>query len=200
MIQKAPPSDAAEPSKDALADAIEAIAARADRGAFAVVFRYFAPRVKGYVLKLGASQAEAEEVTQDAMLSVWRKAAQFDRKQASASTWVFTIARNRRIDIIRRERRPAFDPNDPFFVPEGNDAADAPLNASYRQDRIAEALKALPPEQYALVQEAFFKAKTHAEIAEESKLPLGTVKSRLRLAFGRLRSSLAKASIDGDDL
>jgi RNA polymerase sigma-70 factor (ECF subfamily) len=188
------------PTREALADAVEAIGRAEDRQAFALLFRHFAPKIKGYVLKLGASNAEAEEVAQDAMLTVWRKAASFDRRQASVSTWVFTIARNRRIDIVRKEKRPEFDPSDPMLVPDQEIAPDAALSASERQERLSAAMQTLPPEQYNLVREAFYMAKTHAEIAEQAKLPLGTVKSRLRLAFGRLRSALAGENIEGDDL
>lgn len=188
------------PSREALADAVEAIAAREDRQAFALLFRHFAPKIKGYVLKLGASNAAAEEVAQDAMLTVWRKAATFDRSQASVSTWIFTIARNRRIDIIRKEKRPEFDPSDPLLVPEAETAPDAALSASERQERLSAAIQTLPQEQMDLVREAFYLAKTHAEIAEQTKLPLGTVKSRLRLAFARLRRALAGEKIEGDDL
>ena len=88
--------------REALADLVEAIARRADRGAFAALFRHFAPKIKGYLIKLGADRGQAEELTQEVMLTVWRKAATFDRRQASVSTWLFTIARNRRIDAVRR--------------------------------------------------------------------------------------------------
>lgn len=188
------------PTREALADAVESIAKSADRQAFGLLFRHFAPKIKGYVLKLGSSNAEAEEVAQDAMLTVWRKAASFDRTQASVSTWIFTIARNRRIDIIRKEKRPEFDPSDPMLVPEAEIAPDAALSATERQERLSAAIQTLPPEQLDLVREAFYIAKTHAEIAEQTKLPLGTVKSRLRLAFGRLRRALAGDKIEGDDL
>jgi RNA polymerase sigma-70 factor, ECF subfamily len=197
-VSGADPSGA--PSREALADAVAAIAQTGDRQAFALLFRHFAPKIKGYVLKLGASKAEAEEVAQDAMLTVWRKAASFDRTQASVSTWIFTIARNRRIDIIRKEKRPEFDPSDPMLVPEDAIAPDAAMSATERQERLAAAIQTLPPEQLDLVREAFYQAKTHAEIAEQTKLPLGTVKSRLRLAFARLRRALAGESIQGDDI
>jgi RNA polymerase sigma-70 factor (ECF subfamily) len=187
-------------SREALADAVEAIAAAQDREAFALLFRHFAPKVKGYVLKMGASRAEAEEVMQDAMLTVWRKAASFDRTQASVATWIFTIARNRRIDVIRKEKRPEYDPSDPMLVPEDAVAPDAALSASERQERLAAAIQGLPQEQLDLVKEAFYQAKTHAEIAAQTKLPLGTVKSRLRLAFARLRRALSGDNIEDGDL
>ena len=192
MVQRMP-SAAAEPRTDldreALADLIEAIALRADKAAFAQLFRLFAPKIKGYLVKLGAGP-QAEELTQEVMLTVWRKASTFDRKQASVSTWLFTIARNRRIDAIRKERRPELDPEDPMLVPEAPLSPDEQLQARDREARVAEAIKALPPEQAELLRQAFYLAKSHSEIAAEMKLPLGTVKSRLRLAFGRMRKVL----------
>jgi RNA polymerase sigma-70 factor (ECF subfamily) len=191
------PPAAAEPrtilDREELADLVEAIASRADRAAFAQLFRHFAPKIKGYLVKLGAG-AQAEELTQEVMLTVWRKAASFDRRQASVSTWLFTIARNRRIDVIRKERRPELDPEDPMLVPEAPPSPDAMLQARDREARVAEAIKTLPPEQSELLRQAFYLAKSHSEIAGEMSLPLGTVKSRLRLAFGRLRKVL-----DGED-
>jgi len=187
------PSAAAEPQgtldREALADLVEAIAVRADKGAFAQLFRHFAPKIKGYLLKLGAG-AQAEELTQEVLLTVWRKAASFDRRQASVSTWLFTIARNRRIDAVRKERRPELDPEDPMLVPEPPRLPDEQLQARDREARVSEAIKTLPAEQSELLRQAFYLAKSHSEIASETGLPLGTVKSRLRLAFGRLRKVL----------
>jgi RNA polymerase sigma-70 factor (ECF subfamily) len=199
LTRKLPELDPAV-SREALAAAVEAIAQAQDRQAFALLFRHFAPKIKGYVLKMGASRAEAEEVMQDAMLTVWRKAASFDKTQASVATWIFTIARNRRIDVIRKEKRPEFDPSDPMLVPDDAIAPDAALSAQERQERLATAMQGLPPEQLDLVKEAFYQAKTHAEIAAQTQLPLGTVKSRLRLAFGRLRRALSGENIEDGDL
>ena len=171
-------------SHDAL---IEAIAARRDKAAFADLFAHFAPRLKSYLLKLGADEPTAEEVVQEAMVMVWRKAESFDRRQASASTWIFTIARNKRIDRLRRERRPELDPNDPALVPDPEISADRSLEASQARGRLQEAIEKLPKEQSELIRLAYFEDKTHGEIAADSGLPLGTVKSRIRLALGRLR-------------
>jgi RNA polymerase sigma-70 factor (ECF subfamily) len=175
--------------REALADLVEAIAARADRGAFGQLFRHFAPKIKGYLVKLGAGP-QAEELTQEVLLTVWRKAASFDRNRASVSTWMFTIARNRRIDAVRKERRPEFDPEDPMLVPDAPPAPDEHLQVRDREAQVALAIKTLPPEQAELLRQAFYLAKSHSEIASEMNLPLGTVKSRLRLAFGRLRKVL----------
>lgn len=168
-----------------------AVGTTRDRAAFEAVFRHFAPRVKAYLLRLGAGPATAEDLAQEAMLSVWRKAALFDPAKASAATWIFTIARNLRIDAIRRERRPEFDPNDPAFVPEAETQADAGLVRSDDEARLREAIGNLSPEQAQVVELSFFADKPHSLIAKELGLPLGTVKSRLRLAMSRIRGAVA---------
>jgi RNA polymerase sigma-70 factor (ECF subfamily) len=176
--------------REAMADCIEAVAARQDKAAFAVLFDYFAPRLKGYLMKQGASGGQAEEVAQEVMITVWRKAGQFDRRQASVSTWLYTIARNRRIDVLRREKFPDYDPDDPMLLPSEAEQPDEAVAAGERQVKVREALDTLPAEQAELIQLAFFKGWSHSEIAENLDLPLGTVKSRLRLAFRKLKGSL----------
>ena len=169
---------------------IEAIAASQDKAAFRQLFDHFAPRLKSYLLRLGADLATAEDVAQEAMVMVWRKAVSFDRRQAGASTWIFTIARNKRIDRLRREQRPALDPEDPGLVPAEEPAPDRSLQNSQERQRIASAMRSLPDEQAELVRRAFFNDESHSMIAEESGLPLGTVKSRIRLALARLRHEM----------
>lgn len=166
---------------------IEAIAATADRTAFAELFAYFAPRLKSYLLRLGADPASAEEVVQESMLTVWRKAASFDSRQAGAATWIFTIARNRRIDRLRRERRPEIDPADPALAPPAPGDADAAVWSGQVEQRLRAAIESLPHEQSDLIRRAYFEDLSHSEIAKASGLPLGTVKSRIRLALQRLR-------------
>jgi RNA polymerase sigma-70 factor (ECF subfamily) len=174
---------------DGFAQMIGAIAASADREAFVALFNHFAPRVKSYMLRLGAAPPLAEELAQETLLTVWRKAGAFDAAKAAPSTWIFTIARNLRIDAARRERRgePVQDPSD---APEAEPAPDAALAALQSEDRIRLALRSLPVEQAEVVRLSFFSDKPHSEIAEALQLPLGTVKSRLRLAMGRLRDLL----------
>jgi RNA polymerase sigma-70 factor (ECF subfamily) len=181
----APPASPAPP----FAEMIAAIAARADRAAFAALFGHFAPRVKSYLLRLGAEPRLAEELAQETLLAVWRKAAAFDPGKAAPSTWIFTIARNLRIDAARRERRAA-PLDDPSDLPDADPAPDAALVAAQSGGRIRAALQALPPEQAEVIRLSYFSDKPHAEIAQELSLPLGTVKSRLRLAMGRLRELL----------
>lgn len=168
-------------------DLIEAVAKDRNRSAFAALFGHFAPRLKSYLMRLGTDNSAAEEVVQEAMVMVWRKAESFDRRQASASTWIFTIARNKRIDRLRRERRPELDPNDPALVPEPEQQADRTVESQQSRARILTAIEKLPDEQSELIRMAYFDDKSHAEIAAEKDLPLGTVKSRIRLALGRMR-------------
>lgn len=176
--------------RDRFADLMELVAARQDKAAFSQLFAYYGPRVKSYLLRLGADDGQAEELAQEVMVTVWRKAHLFDRRQASVSTWLFRIARNRRIDAIRRTRKPQLDPNDPLLLPAA--AADA-TEAIEQQDRervIRDAMQDLPEEQKALLRQAFYDGLSHREIAEQSGTPLGTVKSRMRLAFQKLRGRL----------
>jgi len=161
------------------------VAAQRDRAAFAALFAHFAPRVKAYLLRLGASPAIAEDLAQEALLNLWRKAHLFDPAKASAATWLFTIARNLRIDAIRRERRPELDPED--FLPEAAPAADDGMAMAEDEARLRAALKELPADQIQVVELSFFADKPHSQIAAELDIPLGTVKSRLRLAMARLK-------------
>ncbi|MGA9794415.1 MAG: sigma-70 family RNA polymerase sigma factor [Rhizomicrobium sp.] len=165
---------------------------RGDRAAFAALFGHFAPRVKSYLLRLGASSPLAEDLAQEAMLSIWRKAALFDPAKASASTWIFTIARNLRIDAIRRERHPEFDPNDPALVPDEEPRADARMMRDLDDANVHAALAKLSPDQAKVVQMSFFADKPQSQIAKELGVPLGTVKSRMRLAMAHIRAAIGK--------
>lgn len=180
-------------SADEAADIIEAIAARHDRAGFARLFSHFAPRIKSFIMRGGGDAEAAQEVAQEAMVLVWRKAASFDRRKASASTWIYTIARNKRIDLLRRNTRPAIETEDwlAAFSPEATDA-DQSIEADQTYMRVRELLGKLSADQLIVIQKAFFEDKTHTAIAEELKLPLGTVKSRIRLTLMRLRDSLER--------
>jgi len=172
---------------------LAAIAARQDRQAFAELFAHFAPRVKSYLQRTGASEGQAEEVAQETMLSVWRKATLFDAASAGAATWIFTIARNSRIDAIRRERRGGairVREVDAEFEIDPAPAADAQLAAGQSEARVREALAQLSGDQLRVVKMSFFEDIAHADIARTLAIPLGTVKSRLRLAMKRLRGLL----------
>jgi RNA polymerase sigma-70 factor (ECF subfamily) len=159
-----------------------------DHAAFAELFAHFAPRVKAFLMKSGADETTAEECAQDVMATLWRKAHQFDAQRASVSTWIFTIARNRRIDLIRREKRP-----EPEALPWGPEEEPQPaemLELRQESERLSAALKRLPDKQRDLVEKAYFGDLTHSQIAEATGLPLGTIKSRLRLALERLRHEM----------
>jgi len=162
-----------------------------DRAAFAVLFGHFAPRIKAYLMRLGAGPAQAEDLAQEAMLSLWRKAHLFDAAKASAGTWLFTIARNLFIDAIRREKRPELDADD--FMPEADAPPDDALALAEGEGRLRGALKLLPPDQAQVIALSFFADKPHSQIADELGIPLGTVKSRLRLAMARLRTAIGEA-------
>ena len=166
------------------------IAQRQCRSSFALLFARFGPRVKSYMLRLGAGPELAEELAQETLLAVWRKAGYFDPARASASTWIFTIARNLRIDAVRRERHPEDLENEPEMTPPPEAAADDLMAAGERDARLRQAIKTLPEEQAEVIRLSFFQDKAHGEISQRLGLPLGTVKSRLRLAMIRLRSQL----------
>lgn len=138
----------------------------------------------------GCDPASAEEVVQEVMVTLWRRAETFDPAQASASTWVFTIARNKRIDMIRRERRPEIDADDPALVPEAEPAADRVVESVQDSEQLHAALIVLPTEQQEILRLAYFEDLPHREIAQRCDMPLGTVKSRIRLALSRLRKSM----------
>lgn len=167
--------------------------ASGDRAAFARLFGHFAPRVKSYMLKLGMPAQRAEDLAQDTMLSVWRKASLYDPAKAEAATWVFTIARNLRIDALRRERHPEVSDDELLEHEDDRPRADELLDGDRRASRLRGALAALTPEQAEVVQLSFFADLAHPAIAERLDVPLGTVKSRLRLAMVKIRKAL------GDD-
>lgn len=180
---------------DQLSGLIVGIAKAGDRNAFASLFKHFAPRLKAFAIRQGVGATTAEELMQEAMLSVWRKAYTFDPKRATASTWVFTILRNKRIDMLRREHRPEVDIDD---VPERASeaaSADDDYQAKQTRDLLRDAMEDLPADQIEVLQKAFFEDKSHSVVAEELKLPLGTVKSRIRLALSRMRSKLPENQI-----
>jgi RNA polymerase sigma-70 factor (ECF subfamily) len=177
-------------SQLAFAAQLAAIARDRDRAAFLALYDYYAPRVKAYLKRLGAADAVAEDLAQEAMLAVWRKAEKYDPEKAAVGTWIFTIARNLRIDALRREQRPELMPDDPVLTPEAPVPADSSIDLARRQLRVREALRELPPEQADIVKLSFYGDKSHGEIALALGIPLGTVKSRMRLAFLRVRRAL----------
>lgn len=180
------PSHPGEATDEAL---LARVAAR-DRAAFATLFQRHAGRVKAFLLRSGGvSAAEADEAAQEVMLSVWRGAPGYDPHRAGGATWIYGIARNRRVDMARR-RRPAPDPNDPHFSPDPEPGAETRAAAADRDRAVRAALAELPPDQLEVVRLAFYDGLSHAEAAAALNQPLGTVKSRLRLAMARIRGAL----------
>jgi RNA polymerase sigma-70 factor (ECF subfamily) len=159
-----------------------------DQAAFVDLFRHFAPRVKAFLMKSGASESLAEECTQEVMATLWRKAHLFDPARASVATWIFTIARNRKIDALRKQRRP--EPEDLPWGPEAEPDQEDVLALQQESERLGQALAQLPEKQRELIMKAYFGDLSHSEIAEQTGLPLGTIKSRIRLALEKLRHEL----------
>ncbi|HEY5797266.1 MAG TPA: sigma-70 family RNA polymerase sigma factor [Bosea sp. (in: a-proteobacteria)] len=169
---------------------IAAIARSGDRDAFAALFDHFAPRVKGLLMRGGTSAELAEEIAQETLLSVWRKAAMFDPAKANASTWIATIARNRRIDFARRETRSRLSQVYEILDEEGPEQPDETISAAERDARVKAAMTGLSADQYRVVELAYIEGCSHQDVATRLAIPLGTVKSRLRLALSHLRGKL----------
>ena len=185
-----PAADTTVMSREYTAELLEAVASNRDKTAFGTLFEYYAPRVKAYLIRLGAQNEVAEELAQEVMTTAWTKASKYDRSQASVSTWLFTIARNRRIDVVRKERKSAtFDTN---LELHQSDVAwpDSIVDGELRDEKVRGAIADLPVDQAEVLYKGFFEGKSHTEIADELGIALGTVKSRTRLAYDRLRHAL----------
>lgn len=187
------PVDAVERAaggRDDLSAALVAVARRRDKEAFVRLFLHFAPRIKTYMMQLGMPDSRAEDVAQDTMLAVWRKAELFDPQKSAAATWIFTIARNLRIDQARRERHPEVPDDVLLEMADEQPLADAVVAHADDGERIRAAVDALSPEQAEVIRLSFFADLAHSAIARRLSLPLGTVKSRLRLAMMKVRDAL----------
>ncbi len=164
------------------------VAENRNKESFVQLFEHFAPRVKSFLMKGGTAQDVADELAQETMLTVWNKAPSYNPAQSGASTWIFTIARNKKIDALRKTGRFEVAPTDPELIP-ADDSPGRDMIRTQETEAMAEALKELPEEQAMLLRQSFFEDKSHADIAKETGLPLGTVKSRIRLALERLRKN-----------
>lgn len=181
-----------ESLEKSLAEDLRAVAERRDRQAFARLFAHFAPRIKAYLRRLGLDEAQAEELTQEVMLTVWQRAHQFDPKKASPSTWIFTIARNRRIDAFRRAPQAEFRPEEEAAGIAREEPEFAEREIALVREKLEKAIDELPPEQAEVLRRFYMEGRTHGEIADALGLPLGTVKSRIRLALGKLREKFGE--------
>jgi RNA polymerase sigma factor (sigma-70 family) len=165
-----------------------AVRDKRDRGAFSDLFDYFAPRLKGFFMRSGTSNGQAEEIVQEVMLTVWRKAAMFDPHRAQVSAWIYQIARNRHIDVIRKERRPVPEElrEDPGSEPDASQI----LSVEQESGKLKQAIARLKPDQRVIIEKAYMGELSHQEISTQTGLPLGTIKSRIRLGLERLRHEL----------
>lgn len=182
----------AMPTSEELNALVLAIAASSDRQAFAALFKHFAPRVKAFLMRSGTAEGLAEELVQETMIAVWRKAATFNPAQAAVSTWIFTIARNLRVDHFRRQgqREVQGDGTEADDMLDTAPALDDQLRTGRREKSVREAMCKLSPEQAQIVRLSFYEEHPHSRIALELGIPLGTVKSRVRLAVNHLRRLL----------
>lgn len=183
-------SDRARGAEPSAADLMRAVAFKRDKAAFRSLFEIFAPRIKAMLMRMGVEAELAEDIAQETMILVWRKAELFDPGRASAAAWIYTIARNLRIDRLRRDQRARLHAVLEILDDEAPERADAPLDAGERSLRVGDAMQRLPQDQMQVIELSFFDGLAHGEIASRLGIPLGTVKSRLRLAMARLREFL----------
>lgn len=161
-----------------------------DREAFRKLYEHFAPRIKAYAINQGFSQ-QAEVLVQEVMTNVWRNADKYTESLASVSTWIFTISRNQRIDLLRKMNRTkaevAVETEDLWQIPTEEDTTVRSIQSGSSEKYIHEAIATLPEEQMIAVRKVYYEGKTHQEVAEELNIPLGTLKGRLRLSLKKLR-------------
>jgi RNA polymerase sigma-70 factor (ECF subfamily) len=170
-----------------------AIAENRDKEAFRRLFDHFAPRIRGFIISKGSDREMSEDVVQETFINIWKKAYLFDPEKASASTWIFAIARNTRIDLFRKFNRPAPDFDDPAMITEPEPNAHQMIARKEDSVRLRKVVSHLPKEQQEVLRLAFFEEKAHAEVAKELGIPLGTAKSRIRLALSRMRSEFGES-------
>ena len=172
--------------------AILNIAESQDIGSFKKIFEYFSPRLKSFLMKSGAEESIAEEIIQETMTIIWTKADYYDPKVASPSTWIYTIARNKKIDILRKSRKAILEDIETAVLPAVEPKTEENIEHDQKFDLIAQQLDSLPKDQLDLLKMNFFEEKSHSEISELTGIPLGTVKSRIRLALEKIRAKLDK--------
>ena len=178
--------------KNPFIEALAKVAESQDIGSFKKIFDYFSPRLKSFLMRSGADEAIAEEIIQETMTIIWTKADYYDPKMASPSTWIYTIARNKKIDILRKSRKAILEDIDTAVLPPVESKADENIEHDQKFEMITQYLDDLPEDQLNLLKMNFFEEKSHGEISEITKIPLGTVKSRIRLALEKIRGKLEK--------
>lgn len=177
-------------ASDELAELLHRVAAKQDKAAFASLFEHFGPRIKGFMMRKGADAELAEDLAQDTMITVWRKAHMYSVDKGSVSTWIFTIARNRRIDWVRKLKGTQFSDITELEQPSDDPHADEIVLGQQEAKSVSAAVEQLPPDQKQVISMAFMEDMTQQEISERLSVPLGTVKSRMRLAYQKLSKSL----------
>lgn len=182
---------AADNSKEMIA-LMGRVASERDRAAFLQIFKHFAPRVKSFLVARGLNPPAADDVLQEAMLAVWEKAASYNSDKAAVSTWIFTIARYKYIDRMRREGRRKTETDEPDLRASESPISDEEVMQQQRDDAVQAAIANLPEDQQSVIFLSFIRGLAHSEIAQQLGLPLGTVKSRIRRAFGQLREELGE--------
>lgn len=177
-------------------EALTFVALKRDKLAYAELFNYFAPRLRAFGMKMFGNEQQALEMVQDTMLNVWKKAALFDATKGCASTWIYTIARNVRFDMLRKKQSRKDDIsaddlwlNGEYPEPHSEDAS-AQWDIQLLSEKLAPHFNLLPPAQRDVMERVYLQEKTHQEVSDELAIPLGTVKSRIRLALDRLREAL----------
>lgn len=185
-----PPASQAAADAQYWAEQMAAVATRRDMDCFMRIYDHFAPRLQRYLLGLGVNGAQAEELVQEALLRLWRRAELFDPARASLATWLFRVARNLHIDSLRGEPHwlPMQEGLD--WLEEHPDEVDSATEAFADHAGLKRAIDSLPPVQARLIRMSYFEAKSHSEIANELGMPLGSVKSSLRRAFAKLQAGL----------
>ncbi len=187
-----PPTTAGKEPLDDASIWLGKIATQQDKSAFVALFNYYAPRVKAYLRRQGVDGAQADDITQDVMLQVWNRASQFDATKARPSTWIYTIARNRLIDVWRSQKNNLVEFNDPALLPDQSYDQTQSISAEEENDTLHSAVAELSPAQRTLIEDAYFQERSQRMIAKARKIPLGTVKSRLRLALDHLRQKVKR--------
>ena len=178
--------------KNPFIDSLNQVAINQDKASFKKIFDYFGPRLKSFLMSSGAEESVAEEVIQETMAIIWTKADYYNPKLSSPSTWIYTIARNKKIDILRKSRKAVLENIDTAILPPIEPKLEDNIDHDQRFEILNKYLDDLPKEQLNLLKMNFIEEKSHREIAEITKIPLGTIKSRIRLALEKIRESITK--------
>ncbi|WP_028469226.1 sigma-70 family RNA polymerase sigma factor [Neptunomonas japonica] len=165
-------------------DRLSDLAKTKEKALYIQLFQHFAPKVKAYIIRLGLVETTAEELMQETMLAVWRKAHLYNPSKAAASTWIFTLARNQSIDWMRKQKYPEYGLESWHEEPdEENDVCEQVITS----DRMAKVISQLPEDQAQVIYMSFYEGRSHSDISDRLGVPLGSVKSRIRLAAGKIK-------------